>query len=349
MQRKSGLGNLIEEALLKRQQDALDEIAHLREDCRNRLRLPVFDLAERYAEGRLKLCLKFRTFGCDEEFHAVFWRKPFIRKNDLLFGLDQARPFRGIGLNEVSRGVIVEQVLSFPRPNDQHESALVNLEVGENCSSLESDRNQSNPMFVGLIEIVDRRQQPIPSLLKWFKTNNKVDSIARRELFLFLKGGLEFLSCSPERKVDSSLRVVNGLADSAKHLVKGCAQVVENFPSHDGPFLGNLAGQLKAPNFFRIIRIELGDSLVWTPCEKGVDLGIQIQDLGFGPFNLCEGRDQKIRFHDIDAFMAEQKDKDEVQRRMDAAVKRALNTPPKPHKPLNGSEKKPREDARVDK
>lgn len=60
-----------EKALLKRQQDALDELAHLMEDCNDRLTLKALNVGERYTEGRLRACLKLRSRNSGEEFILI--------------------------------------------------------------------------------------------------------------------------------------------------------------------------------------------------------------------------------------------------------------------------------------
>jgi hypothetical protein len=53
------------------QQRALNEIAQLREDADNRFTFQSRDIAKRYIEGRLEICLKFRPRRGGQEFHGL--------------------------------------------------------------------------------------------------------------------------------------------------------------------------------------------------------------------------------------------------------------------------------------
>lgn len=78
---------LRKKSTFERQQDLLDELAHLVEDSNNRLTLESSNIAQGYIEGRINLYLEVRSrnTGCD--FHIVLGR--LRRKSGLGYPVGQ--------------------------------------------------------------------------------------------------------------------------------------------------------------------------------------------------------------------------------------------------------------------
>jgi hypothetical protein len=80
--------SLVEKSRFERQQNALDQLAHLMERYDNRFSFETGSLAKGYIEGRLKFCLKLRSGGGGHEFHIIVSRYDIGREL-------QQRPWRG--------------------------------------------------------------------------------------------------------------------------------------------------------------------------------------------------------------------------------------------------------------
>jgi hypothetical protein len=90
----------------------------------------------------------------------------------------------------------------------------------------------------------------------------------------------------------------------------------------------NLRGRV-TPDLDAMI-IDVGAKTISGRLEKGIDPIVQIVDLGFGPFDLRKGcEERRFRFHDIGWIMSKsEKDVDET--RLSEVAKRLLSMPPKP-------------------
>src|SRR4051794_40566661 len=83
--RRRQAGSLSEKSALERQQDAIDELAHLMERYADRLPFEAGDFAKRYLDGRLKVGVKLRSRRDRKDFHFIVSRR----------GLEHESPVRG--------------------------------------------------------------------------------------------------------------------------------------------------------------------------------------------------------------------------------------------------------------
>jgi hypothetical protein len=97
------------------------------------------------------------------------------------------------------------------------------------------------------------------------------------------------------------------LGEGCEHLVKRLSEGGEDLPGK------NIKPRGDARRFqtrdLDSIRIEFGRNSMRISSEKGFDLGFEIINFGFGPFDLGEATEKRrFRFHDIESIMAEDDD-----------------------------------------
>jgi len=337
---------LREKSTFERQQDALNEMAHIVEDCRNRLTVNS-NLAERYVEGRLEIGIKFRTRCGGHEFEAripgrsgiakqyVTWTR--VVERERFSGFDQV-----FGLERLFH----DQVLPGLGADNQWETAP---KTNARChdGSWHVDRNKAEPVLIAAIKLQQRPQEIVSVLLVRLRRRDQIQCInGHSELFLSLKRGFEFGFVSPAREGDAILvdfGDVNG--NCAQNLIQWRTQIVQNFAHHDRDGIGDFLGQLESPNLLGTVLIEIGSNSVRASLKEGLDLPIEITDLGYGPFGLGVNPAKRFSFHDIDAFMAKQSDEDEA--RLAKLTKNLLALPRKPRdeSKLGKRKRKPRQEA----
>jgi hypothetical protein len=338
-----------EESLLKRQQDALDEIAQLRQDVDNRFTFEAPDIAKRYVEGRLEICLNLRSRRCGQEF------KGFVRcalpqifeRNAALGGWPdrqtglKVHPIETIGapnlpLNcqshviNVCESPLVFQMLATTRPDDERHS-VPNGKIANLAAGAEVYWHKSKPMFVLSVDHMQQAQKrvTVPSEIR-FAIADKF-GCPDGELFLFQKLGFEFIEVAPEGKLDLAVGLFADADNNFRqHVVECGPEIVQNFAGQDRKFMRWLLAQFETPNFLIGFRIDLGDNFVTGRFEEGSEGDIELLDLGFGPLGL-EKRPQERRFrvHDIESVMA--KTDPTKNQEFKRVLGNLLNAPPKLH------------------
>jgi hypothetical protein len=311
---------LAEKSLFELQQDPLNDIAQLRKDVDNRFTFEAADIAKRYVEGRLKVCLEFRTRRGGKEFIGFFGRSGAeIIEGQVGFlewdrrksadRIEQAGPicapgsiFDGkpnvIGIRDLG---LAGQVLAASRTEDEclavSQGQITNLAFGAQIYG-----HKSHSMLVSSIGGMQQPKQRIPSFV-WLQALNKGDCIVG-ELFLFSKGGFEFIEIKSEGELNSRFGSL-GYADDyfREHLIKGGTKVVEDLPHSDQEIVRELSLELEAPNFFIGLWIDLGYDFVRGGLEEGLDRKVEIIDLGFGSLGLGKrGYKRPYQVHDINSI-----------------------------------------------
>lgn len=259
-QRQAGA---LEETTFKRQQDALREIAHLLEDCRDRLAFNSGNFCERYVNGRMQVALKAPPWGQGQKLVLVF-------SNDWVgaFGNYFAPLFRGKVLAAAASedvGLGVEH-RHFVEPH-----------------SLNGTNRSKFDVLVFPVEIMQSPKKIIPSFVR-FKSADHIDSIGG-ELFSFPPYfTVENLFALSKREVSSFSN--NGIFDGEgdREMVKRGTQIVQDFADSNGNiFAGGL--KLKYPSFLSRVRIQVFPNRVVASGILGDQL-IDALDLGIGAFNL---------------------------------------------------------------
>jgi hypothetical protein len=284
------MGKSREEALLKRQQDALDELAHLMEDCNNRLTLEALNIGERYAEGRLYICLKLRARNGGEEFILIAGTDRAWRR-DISLGV-HVLPI-AIS-NYQDNGVAASFLPSIGSPSLY---AVVPHPRSEGC------RHQGRMVLIPFVEGVKRPQESIPSFV-WLGCANQFFCLWG-QLFLFSKGFLEFLGRGPKGKHNPVGCRMAQECDCASGLVEWRAKSMENGADIYAQFLREFLPYPKVPDLLSAVRIDLGEHFIGVRFVEGADLGVKVVDVGFGPFDLGERRKKRrgrLILHDPSSF-----------------------------------------------
>jgi hypothetical protein len=293
--------------VLERQQDALDEIAQIRKDVDDRFTFKAADIAERYVKGRFEICLKFRTRRGGQEFECFFRRarSEIVEANPIseigddrktANRVEDAKPVhtprsadaREPEIFDIAKSLFNGETLP-PSGTDYQGLSVPNGEIADGARGAEVYRHKSHPMFIAAVDRMEQPQERVTSIVR-LQIPNHLDRVGGK-LFLFSNGGFKFTEIQTEREFDSALGSLGNPNDYlCQHLVEGRPEVMQNFSGSHGQIVGELAIEMKTPNFLVGLRITLGNDFVSCRCEEGFDRNIEIVNLGFGPLDLGEGR-----------------------------------------------------------
>lgn len=243
----AGAPGLRKKSALERQQDALDEIAQIRKDVDNRFTFETPDIAKRYVEGRLKICLKLRSGRGGEEIECFFGRtRANIFEHHASGVVDAGKACNGVhnrhpihtprsakasqpDIVGVAGPIFVFQAL--PGSGAEHQGEPVpNREIAGFSAGAEIYRHKPHPVFVAAVSGMQQPQERVASVVR-LQIPNHLDSVGGK-LFLFSKGGFKFTEIQAEGEFDvafASFGYPND--DLAKHLVEGRPKVMEDFPA----------------------------------------------------------------------------------------------------------------------
>lgn len=297
---------LAEKSLLKRQQDARDEIAHLLQNANDGLTFKALNLAERYVEGRLELYLELRSRCCGEKFHVIvragkFQVMPAIgglaeyRAAGIIWGnhVPSARPCVGRG----------DHVGSSTRAENKGKSDCALDRADLFFGGSEIDRRQKRMVLSVNVHVVEEEQERSGPARMSFGVSKALNDVGGKMFFLPFKGTFKTLGVSPYRELDSAVPLAflgcqcEMVGQRGQHLVQRGAEIVEGVGSSALDVVGDAVG-LKTPDFLCSIWVDLGYDAIRARFEEGADCGIEILDVGFGPFNLGVGRSQRFKIHD---------------------------------------------------
>ncbi len=156
-----------------------------------------------------------------------------------------------------------------------------------------SNRSNGNdwdqqPMFVHDVQIVHGIQDIIPSLVRLYRVNDKINDSRRRSLyFSTIDGCYKLIPVGLERKIDVSVgHVASQGYDFAGHEVEGGAEIVNSITHYQGDFAGHISGGLKLEDIQSVLRIFLDVKSIEVRIEKGLKDGIKLADVLIGPFDL---------------------------------------------------------------
>lgn len=327
-----------EESALKRQQKALDEIAHLVEDCNNRLTLKSLNIAERYVRTEVEICYHFRIRESGEDIQLIYRaiRGDFERNHFDRSGIDILGGLGGIGLNQSLRtpGHVLPQLRT-----EHQQIGLEDLHVADKHRSANVNGNGLHPMFISAVELVDVPKKVVPSTVR-LGCRNEVEGVARK-LFMFSKLGFEHIFIPPEREIDP--RIAKALLDveCRDKVIQGGPDIMQDFANNYGKVPGDGVGKRGIPHLLSALRIELGRQTIRVSTKKTVGSELEFIDLGFGPFDLGEARrERRFRFHDIESVMS----KNDVTKdpEFQRVLGNLLKMPPKPHSKMKLGKRNPK-------
>ena len=282
---------LRKKSAIERQQDFIDELSELVEDCNNALTLESIDIAQRYVEGWTSLYLEIRSRNTGRNFHIVLGhpRKklsfsdplgeirtglasclivdpigkefgPFFSVktyNEMIGDVatdNDAGSLGTVGLREIVVHVH-GQMASCSGADTQQDALIINTESGNLRPCVQIDRYQAGMMLIGVVEGVECVQERITGFVRFEDSDGFTD--VGTQLSLFSKGGLKFTPVAAEWKRHASRRIMGLNGDGAEHLVQRTAQVMQNSANGHIQGCGNVRENI-TPDF-DTIRIDVFD------------------------------------------------------------------------------------------
>src|SRR5207244_1531652 len=146
------------------------------------------------------------------------------------------------------------------------------------------DGRDQNPMFVHQVNLVKGPQGVIPSLVRLYRIEDRVHNVRPRNLYLSIQRGYHFLRSLQDGKTEPPCGDPAGLGHNLPgDVVKGGAQVMDGIANEQRDFIGQWLG-FKLQDVDALIVLDTKS--VEVRFQKGVDTGLQITDVMFGPFDL---------------------------------------------------------------
>lgn len=287
-----------EESSLEIIYDCEDRLAHRLKRLNDVLSFKDLNTAEAYVEGRLHVCIHLRPrCGC-KDLHVVVGRSKL--KVCCHRGRAKATdwPQLPLGLLHVpcaGLGVRRRHKMSASTRAESQGKPVVRLDASQlQFREAELQRLQQSPVLIPIVELVQSPEHLTgPTFVglgvakelydgsgqMFFKPSHNsfhvVDVIDEWELepLDFASWFMEHSAAEPRRQhfVEGRPKVVDGIRGEA-------------FQVQRDRLDGN------APYIFCPLLIQIGDNAIRASFKKGADCGIEILDVGFGPFNLSESR-----------------------------------------------------------
>jgi hypothetical protein len=275
------VSELLSEQRLKSPDDLLNMIDHVMDRFEQRLTLNNPRFVEHYLEERLNLLIQFRIAEIDEDFVALFSRTSAVS-----------------GMNH---GVVGDDVISVNGLETVHA-----VQSGCGC--------YYETVLVDVVQLVEPPERFVPSLVRL----GTVDSISRHlrhALYFSLTrvGGFVFFGGFDikDRKVnvplvplrEPSALIVNKAPDSDKligKMIESGANVEKDFAGDSSNRVGDRFDFGKVIDAVRAgLRLYLAADYIGGGRKIGLDFGIEIVDVLFGPFDLhSDKRDSFVSGHD---------------------------------------------------
>jgi hypothetical protein len=255
----------IQDVAFEEVENALDELAHLRERWDNRLTVNNLALAERYIKRELNIVVEWMPV----DWGGIHLRAILQRK--LLIG---GREIDGLGR----------------RSGESWEC------VGPEFGWIYSDANgaMSRPyrydrlVFVEDVELVDAPQGFIPTLVR-FQIIHKSPRLAAGPLYRFAGSGFKHVFGLPEGELDMIVAGSLGVAvadDFDRKEVEGGSDVVDRVADNGAPIDWNAFPYADLPDALSSIRIVVRQDNVWILGEERLDFPGKLSDVALGPFDL---------------------------------------------------------------
>jgi hypothetical protein len=312
---------LSKETLLERQNDALNELADLFQAYDERLTLECRDWGQRYIDGRLEIALKLRSGRYGDEFHLVISSFQVRSENDSFFTSGRSKIERrlvsgngnevpSVGAKDHVTAVLIPETDEPPAGNYQ-----------KRVVDLRSQIDWLDWLPVPLVScvVMERPEVLVPSRLR-LGLLDEVDCAYGEKLFQFFKFGTVFLHVIPEGEADLIDFPAMIIRDIGNHVIERLPEILQDVFGRRDHSLRDIA-RAELICFLRSLRIDAGPYGVSIRSEPLLNCGIELLDVGIGPFDLSVRPDKGFRFHDIESIMAKDDDLKATKNLMGALVR----------------------------
>src|SRR5687767_12753465 len=213
--------------------------------------------AKRYRELKLKLHIHFSEVGGNaKQFCAV------------MYGTERCHPLDLAGREELAGQGLNGEV--------GHDPGQVRGVVGWD----------EEPVLVYLIDRIEEAQQLVPAFIR-FDFLEDVHRSLSPALYCSRKFGVQFIGTGVDRKILARSHPVGAwMVGLSPEQVEGGPQVVDSISGHRAPSQRRLHRDAGEYNQLPRLRIVLSDDRISVALKKGGDLGVEIDDVLFGPFDL---------------------------------------------------------------
>lgn len=274
-------------------------LAHRLQRLNDGLSFKSLNIAEGYIEGRLNISVHLRPrCGC-EDFHIIvrgceFEEPVFHRGHDK--AKDRLQSFVGLMQVPCARFGLGGGDKVFPASGAQAKNKTVGgsyLSVF-GCGETELDRFQECAVFIPIIELIDGpKRRALPAFVRFCLIKELYDRPGEM-FFQSLQNTFKFVEMLNGGKLQALHNGCGRMDDRVpkicrQHLIQGSSQIMNGISRHAFNLAGN-GIDCDAPDFLCALVIELGGQTIRVRLEEGADSGVDILDVGFGPFNLCESR-----------------------------------------------------------
>lgn len=288
-----------EEALLKRQQDAVNELTHLMESYRNRLSFDTSRLSERYVDGRLDICVKLRSRNSGKELHLIVSRSGLESKSTV--EVSRSKRLRSLTQRAASQqGQAVFEVLPVSEADPEHVPAS-NDQASHREAASHIERSNGQPVFFVNAQLVEGPQMRISSRLS-IGLLNQFNGSVREELFYCLDGVTVGLFRFSEWKPDFIIRPSLPVREDSQNVVKRVTQRGNDVADFDPQVSWDIR-DFESIDFFAALRINISDRSIWVARDKLLNVGLDFVSCGFGPFGLLIAPCKRMVFHDPRRFL----------------------------------------------
>lgn len=142
------------------------------------------------------------------------------------------------------------------------------------------------PMFVNIVEFVEAPEIVVPTLIRLERIN---DAYGARAHSLYLSRRIGFVFGSTLADGEVSVRAtglpvcVNQLP---RQVVKAASQLVDCLSDQQREDHRGICMNMNSEHSLSGLRVILGQNAVWIGFAEGQDVGFQITDVAFGPFDF---------------------------------------------------------------
>jgi hypothetical protein len=249
--------------------DLAHKVAQMMDRFNQRLRMHNLRLVERYVKAELHFLVHFLVRGANEQFVAHLQRAQ---------GIGWPHENRYFGkLDAGERGLDVEMT--------HHVGAKINASK----SGADSDQVA---VLAEIVQLVKNPEfVPFPTFVRFDSEQGIYDRL-RHSLYFSLAFGFVFRGV---RSVLGNGEVnMASVAAGSSFDKQSISQMIQDRDHISDGIGGNLRNEVGRHVYdmryiidqFSRVRIILGSDLIWAGIQKGVDCGIQIQDVLFGPFDF---------------------------------------------------------------